>query len=67
MTYHERVLAYEAEGLTTSDAQGVVDVELLKEAAPDLLAAHPEDRYSRLLQRLLRAFFHDQPTPGPGA
>lgn len=39
MTYHERVLAYEAEGMTTSDAQSVVDVELLKEAAPSLLAA----------------------------
>jgi hypothetical protein len=39
MTYHERVLAYESQGMTTSDAQSVVDVELLKEAAPSLLAA----------------------------
>ena len=32
MTYHDRVLAYEAQGLTTSDAQSVVDVENLKAA-----------------------------------
>ncbi len=28
------------------------------------LAAHPEDSFSRLVQRLLSAFFHYQPPPG---
>ena len=37
---------------------------LLREQLQAYLAAHPEDRYSRLVQRLLTAFFAYQPPPG---
>ena len=35
-TYQERVAALEAEGLTTSDAQGVVDAEMMREGRASL-------------------------------
>lgn len=33
--YEERVAAYEAEGMTRSDAQGIVDMELADEQAAE--------------------------------
>ena len=43
MTYAERVAELEAEGLTTSDAQGVADAEQLQGRAFDFDPAHPLD------------------------
>lgn len=33
--YEQRVRELEAEGMTTSDAQGVVDMEFMQEYGPD--------------------------------
>jgi hypothetical protein len=33
--YEKRVEQYEAKGMTTSDAQGVVDMEFMQEYGPD--------------------------------
>lgn len=43
MTYADRVRELEAEGLTTSDAQGVADAEQLQGRAFDFDPAHPLD------------------------
>lgn len=37
--YEKRVEELETEGMTTSDAQGVADVEFMRNAAPELLEA----------------------------
>ena len=43
MTYAERVAELEAEGLDTSDAQGVADAEALQGREFDFDPAHPLD------------------------
>lgn len=43
MTYAQRVAELEAEGLTTSDAQGVADAEQMKGRVFAEDAAHPND------------------------
>lgn len=43
-TYHERVVQYENEGMTTSDAQGVVDAEMMmSKFSPRFDANNPMD------------------------
>lgn len=37
--YEKRVLKLEAEGITRSDAQGIVDLDIIINAAPDLMSA----------------------------
>jgi hypothetical protein len=43
MTYAERVAQLEAEGLDTSDAQGVADAEQMRGRAFDFDPRHPMD------------------------
>ena len=45
MTYAERVAELEAEGLTTSDAQGVADVEQMKGRVFDFDPLYQLDTY----------------------
>lgn len=43
MTYQDRIRELEAEGLTTSDAQGVADVEAQQGRKFDYDPEYPED------------------------
>ena len=43
MTYAQRVAELEREGLTTSDAQAVVDAEQMLDCVFDFDPEHPED------------------------
>lgn len=47
MTYAERVAELEAEGLCTSDAQGVADVEAMKGRAFDFDPRYPLDPHTK--------------------
>jgi hypothetical protein len=58
MNYEQRVRALELEGMTTSDAQAVIDAELLRDPVPDSLASLVLD----LVERLDRSYPSDVKT-----